>query len=131
GIDPHFAIFDDGDQIETVRKILRDMEIDEKRFPPRSFLSAISAAKSELVSPRQYGLHANGYWQERASAVYSRYQEGLTTNRALDFDDLIAETVRLFIEFPEVLDAYQERFRYILVDEFQDTNLAQYRLVRM
>jgi DNA helicase-2/ATP-dependent DNA helicase PcrA len=131
GVDPRFAIFDDGDQIEVVRRILRDMEIDEKRFPPRSFLSAISAAKSELISVRQYAAHAQGYWQERVSVIYDRYQNTLSDNRALDFDDLIVETVRLFQEAPEVLEAYQDRYRYVLVDEFQDTNVAQYRLVKL
>ncbi|MPZ14417.1 MAG: AAA family ATPase [Chloroflexi bacterium] len=131
GIDPRFAIFDDADQVDLVRRILRDMEIDEKRFPPRSFLSTISAAKCELISPRQYAEHARGPWQERAATIYRRYQETLTDNRALDFDDLIMETVRLFREATEVLEAYQERFHYLLVDEFQDTNTAQYRLVRL
>jgi DNA helicase-2/ATP-dependent DNA helicase PcrA len=130
GVDQHFNIYDDGDQVDLVRRILRDMEIDEKRFTPRSFLSAISASKSELISPRQYAQHAHGPWQERASVIYQRYQDSLTENHALDFDDLIAETVRLFREAPDVLDAHQERFRYIMVDEFQDTNMAQYRLVR-
>jgi DNA helicase II / ATP-dependent DNA helicase PcrA len=130
GIDQHFNIYDDGDQVDLVRRILRDMEIDEKRFTPRSFLSAISASKSELVSPRQYAQYAHGPWQERASVIYQRYQDALVENRALDFDDLIAETVRLFREAPDVLDAHQERFHYIMVDEFQDTNMAQYRLVR-
>ncbi|MBM2810953.1 MAG: uvrD [Chloroflexi bacterium] len=130
-IDPRFVIFDDGDQIDLVKRILKEMEIDDKRSPARSFLSAISAAKSELIGPRQYSEFAQGYWQERVGAVYPRYQEGLTKNRALDFDDLIGETVRLFREAPEILDKYQERFKYIMVDEFQDTNVAQYRLVKL
>jgi DNA helicase-2/ATP-dependent DNA helicase PcrA len=130
GVDPRFTIYDDGDQIDLVRRILRDMEIDEKRFPPRSFLSAISAAKCEMITPRQYLQHANGYWQERVAAIYQRYHDGLAENRGLDFDDLITETVRLLREVPEALAHYQERFKYILVDEFQDTNVAQYQLVR-
>jgi DNA helicase-2/ATP-dependent DNA helicase PcrA len=131
GIDPRFAIFDDGDQIGLIRSILREMEIDEKRFAPRSFLSAISAAKSELIDVDQYSKHAVGFWHERVASIYRRYQELLLTNRALDFDDLILETVRLFTDSPETLAAYQDRFRYILVDEFQDTNIAQYRLVKL
>lgn len=131
GIDPRFAIYDDGDQVDLVRRVLREMEIDEKRFPPRSFLGNISAAKSELISPREYERRAEGYWQERVAAVYHRYQDGLAENHALDFDDLIAETVRLFREAPEVLEAYRNRYRYILVDEFQDTNMAQYQLVKL
>jgi DNA helicase-2/ATP-dependent DNA helicase PcrA len=131
GVDPRFAIYDDADQIELVRRILRDMEIDDKRYSPRSFLSTISAAKSELVTADAYERRANGYWQERVSAVYKRYDDALTLNRALDFDDLIMETVRLFREAPDVLADYQDRFRYVMVDEFQDTNVAQYQLVKL
>ena len=131
GIDPRFAIYDDGDQIEVVRRILRDMEIDDKRYPPRSFLSSISAAKSELITPEEYERRAQGYWQERVAGVYQRYEDALTQNRALDFDDLIMETVRLFREAPDVRAEYEDRFRYIMVDEFQDTNIAQYQLVKL
>ncbi len=130
GVDPRFAIYDDADQIELVRRILRDMEIDDKRYPPRSFLSSISAAKSELVTADAYERRAQGYWQERVAGVYKRYDDALTLNRALDFDDLIMETVRLFREAPDVLAEYQERYRYVMVDEFQDTNIAQYQLVK-
>jgi DNA helicase II / ATP-dependent DNA helicase PcrA len=131
GIDTRFAIFDDGDQVDLVRKILRDMEIDDKRFSARSILSAISASKSELITPEAYSKRAQGFWQELVSNVYRRYAQALTDNHALDFDDLIGETVRLFTEAPEVLERYQDRYQYLMVDEFQDTNVAQYRLVRM
>jgi len=131
GVDPRFAIYDDGDQIGLVRRILQEMEIDEKRFPPRAFLSAISSAKSELIDERSYARSAQGFWQERVLAVFNRYQEALAENHALDFDDLIGETVRLFRERPDVLEKYQDRFLYILVDEFQDTNVAQYQLVKL
>ena len=131
GIDSRFVIFDDGDQVDVVRKILRELEIDEKRFTARSLLSAISAAKSELVTCEQYGRRAQGFWQDLVAQVFRRYQDRLQENRALDFDDLIGETVRLFTDVPEVLDRYQDRFRYLMVDEFQDTNVAQYRLVRL
>jgi len=131
GIDPRFAIYDDGDQIELVRRILRDMGVDDKRYSPRSFLSTISAAKSELITADAYARRADGWWQERTGAVYQRYADALTENHALDFDDLIGETVRLFREAPEVLADYQDRFRYLLVDEFQDTNIAQYQLVKL
>ncbi len=131
GIDTRFAIFDDGDQLDIVRKALRDMEIDDKRFSARSILSAISAAKSELITAEAYNKRAQGLWQEMVATVYRRYQQALLDNHALDFDDLIGETVRLFVEAPEVLERYQDRYRYIMVDEFQDTNVAQYRLVRL
>ncbi len=131
GIDPRFAIYDDTDQIGLIRGVLREMEIDEKRFSPRSFLSAISAAKSELIDVDRYAKRAAGVWHEKVASIYRRYQELLMANRALDFDDLIVETVRLFTDSPETLAAYQDRFRYIMVDEFQDTNIAQYRLIRL
>jgi DNA helicase II / ATP-dependent DNA helicase PcrA len=131
GVDPRFAIYDDGDQMGLVRGILREMEIDEKRFSPRTFLSAISAAKSELIDVDRFSKNATGFWQEKVASIYRRYQELLMNNRALDFDDLIVETVRLFTDSPETLAAYQDRFRFIMVDEFQDTNIAQYRLVRL
>ncbi len=131
GIDPRFAIYDDGDQMGLVRGILREMELDEKRFTPRSFLSAISASKSELIDVDRFSKKATGFWQEKVASVYRRYQELLTSNHALDFDDLIVETVRLFTDAPETLAAYQDRYRFIMVDEFQDTNIAQYRLVRL
>ncbi len=131
GVDPRFAIYDDGDQVGLVRQVLRDLEIDEKRFTPRSFLGSISAAKSELVTAEQYARRADGYWQERVGTVYQRYQDALRENHALDFDDLIVETVRLFRDAPEVLVAHRNRYRYVLVDEFQDTNVAQYQLVKL
>ncbi|MSQ24057.1 MAG: hypothetical protein EXR58_05845 [Chloroflexi bacterium] len=131
GIDPRFNIFDDGDQVDLVRKILRSLEIDERRFSPRSILSSISAAKSELINADEYNRRSQGFWQELVASVYRRYQDRLTENHALDFDDLIGETVRLFHVAPEVLDRYQDRYRYLMVDEFQDTNVAQYRLVRL
>lgn len=131
GIDSRFAIFDDSDQVDLVRKILRELDLDEKRFSARSLLSSISAAKNELITCQEYSRRAQGIWQELVAQVFQRYQERLQENHALDFDDLISETVRLFSDVPETLDRYQDRYRYLMVDEFQDTNVAQYRLVRM
>jgi DNA helicase II / ATP-dependent DNA helicase PcrA len=130
GLDPRFAIFDDADQIDLVKQVLRDLQIDEQRVSARSVLGAISHAKSELVDPDQFSRAAEGRWQETVARVYRRYEELLRRNRALDFDDLLLMTVRLFREAPEVLKRYQERLRYVLVDEFQDTNIAQYEIVK-
>jgi len=131
GLDRRFAILDDADQIELVKRAIRDLEIDEKRFAPRPLLSAISGAKSELISPERYIERAEGLWQQVVGRVFVRYQELLEENHALDFDDLLGKTVALFSTVPEVLERYQDRYPYLMVDEFQDTNVAQYELVRL
>jgi DNA helicase II / ATP-dependent DNA helicase PcrA len=130
GLDSNFVIYDDDDQISVVKRVLKDLDLDEKRYPARPFLNAISAAKSELVGPHQYGEFTNNYWQEVAGRVYRRYQEQLVENHAMDFDDLLMGTVQLFRSVPEALQRYQERYLHLLVDEFQDTNVAQYALVK-
>lgn len=130
GIDSHFVIFDDTDQQTLVKKVLRDLELDEKRYAPRALLSHISKAKSELIGPLQYGEHASSYWEEIVLRVYRAYQEQLALHKALDFDDLIMSTVNLFRQQLDVLLRYQTRYHYLLVDEFQDTNIAQYALLR-
>ncbi|MGE5617637.1 MAG: ATP-dependent helicase [Sphingomonadaceae bacterium] len=131
GVDPSFVIYDDDDQLSLVKSVLKEMELDEKRYPPRPFLNAISSAKSELKDPQQYGEITTSYWQEVAARVYRRYQELLELNRAMDFDDLLMATERLFRSCPEVLEQYQERYLHLLVDEFQDTNVAQYGIVKL
>ena len=131
GVSRNFTIADDDDQESVVRRVLKELELDEKRNPPRLFMSRISAAKSKLISPSEFSIVADNYADEQAAVVYKHYQERLEAANLLDFDDLIARTVYLFREFPNVLDQYQERYRHILVDEFQDTNLAQYALVRL
>jgi DNA helicase-2/ATP-dependent DNA helicase PcrA len=131
GIASDFTIYDDDDQIGLVKRILKELNIDDKQFAPRAILSAISAAKSELRSPKQYAEGASSYVEEVVSRVYRLYQEKLAESHAQDFDDLLMSTVRLFKEAPNVLEKYQERYRHILVDEFQDTNIAQYTIVRL
>lgn len=131
GRDPGFAIYDDNDQIELVKQVLKELEIDEKRTSPRSVLSAISHAKSELIDPETYQRDAQGQWQETIGRAYKRYNDLLERHHALDFDDLLSVTVELFREVPEVLSFYQRRFRYVMVDEFQDTNIAQYEIVKL
>jgi DNA helicase II / ATP-dependent DNA helicase PcrA len=131
GRDPGFAIYDDNDQVDLVKQILKELEIDEKRTSPRGVLSAISHAKSELVDVESFSRDAHGQWQETVARVYRRYNALLERNHALDFDDLLVETVRLFREVPGVLGFYQYRFSHVMVDEFQDTNIAQYEIVKL
>src|SRR5690348_6092357 len=131
GRDPGFAIYDDNDQIDLVKQILRELEIDEKRTSPRSVLSAISHAKSELVDADAYARDAQGDWHTTIARVYRRYNDLLDRHHALDFDDLLGVTAELFKAVPEVLEFYQRRFRYVMVDEFQDTNIAQYEIVKL
>jgi len=129
GLDTHFVIYDEGDQMAAVRKALKDLQIDEKSFPPRPILNAISAAKNELIGAEEFA--ADNYWREIARRVYRRYQAVLAEAKALDFDDLLLLAVRLFREHPDVLDKYQRRYVHVLVDEFQDTNVAQYVLIKL
>ena len=131
GLDPHFVIYDEDDQMNLVKSVLKELELDEKRYPARPFLNAISSAKSELIGPHQYGEFTKTYWQEVAARVYRRYQELLSLNRAMDFDDLLMVAVQLFRNCPETLERYQDRYLHLLVDEFQDTNIAQYALVKL
>jgi DNA helicase-2/ATP-dependent DNA helicase PcrA len=131
GRDPGFAIYDDNDQMDLVKQILKELEIDEKRTSPRSVLSAISHAKSELIDPEAYARDAQGQWHETIARAYRRYIDLLDRHHALDFDDLLGVTVELFRKVPEVLEFYQRRFHYVMVDEFQDTNIAQYEIVKL
>src|SRR5215472_15150342 len=116
GRDPGFAIYDDNDQIDLVKQILREFEIDEKRTSPRSVLSAISHAKSELIDVEAYARDAQGPWHETVARVYRRYNDLLDRHHALDFDDLLSVTVELFKTVPAILEFYQRRFRYVMVD---------------
>jgi DNA helicase-2/ATP-dependent DNA helicase PcrA len=127
GISKGYVIYDDGEQLTAARQALRDLNIDEKLYRPEAMRAAISRAKNELIKPAAF--RANTYWEEVARRIYTRYEEILAANGALDFDDLLARTAYLFNEHPDVLARYQERYRFILVDEFQDTNTAQYALV--
>jgi DNA helicase-2/ATP-dependent DNA helicase PcrA len=129
GIDNRFLIYDQSDQESLVKRALADLNIDDKQFRASSVLSAISSAKSELQGPAD--LRPANYRQEIVSRVYARYQVLLHDNNALDFDDLLFEVVHLFKENPDVLQKYRRRYRSVLVDEFQDTNMAQYEIVRL
>src|SRR5690625_4593387 len=131
GYRSNVTILDSADQLSVVNMCLKEMNMDTKRFDPRALLSAISTQKNELVSAEQYASSASDYYRTNVAEVYQLYQKKLRTNNSLDFDDLIMKTIELFRTEPEVLAYYQQRFQYIHVDEYQDTNHAQYQLCRM
>lgn len=132
GFDTRFTIYDADDQKTLMKEICKRLEIDTKIYKEKSFLGVISSAKDELIGPSEFALHAAGdYVKERQGLVYQEYQKALKRNNALDFDDLIFYTVELLKTDPEVLEYYQERFRYIMVDEYQDTNTAQFQLIHL
>ena len=132
GYDTNFTIYDTDDQKTVMKDICKRLNIDTKMIKERVILGAISSAKDELISPMQYAIDAMGDFQKRKiSDAYTEYQAALKKNNAMDFDDLIVKTVELFKTCPEVLEQYQNRFRYIMVDEYQDTNTAQFELVRL
>ena len=128
GIPRDYAIFDADDQRRLVKQAIRDLNLDDKRYRPRSVHAAISRAKNELIPPEAYS--TGSYYGEVVKRIYERYQALLVANSGLDFDDLLMLTVRLFDRNPDVLARYQEKYRHILVDEFQDTNQAQYVLLQ-
>jgi DNA helicase-2/ATP-dependent DNA helicase PcrA len=128
GYSGDFVIFDTDDQRQVVKQALRDLDLDDKKFKPNRMLSGISAAKNELITPELYA--SADYISEIIRRVYQRYQEILVANNAMDFDDLLVNTVLLFDERPDVLQRYQEKYRHVLVDEFQDTNTVQYAMLR-
>lgn len=131
GLSPNYVIYDEQDQLEAIKEILRIFDINSKNIHPKSVLATISQAKNELISGKMYSEFARGYFQEIVFKVYLAYEELLKKNNALDFDDLLFETVNLFKKNPSVLQKYQETFKYILVDEYQDTNHAQYTLTKL
>ena len=132
GYDNNFTIYDTDDQKNIMKEICKRLEIDTKLYKERTFLSAISSAKDELISPEEFSLRAAGdFALQKQAQVYREYQQVLKKNNALDFDDLIVKCVELLKADSQVLDYYQERFRYIMVDEYQDTNTAQFHLVKL
>lgn len=126
GLSRDFVIYDDGDQESLVKEIMITLQLDPKRYKPRSIMAMISSAKQELVNPDQYKSMAHGPFQEAAAEIYLKYQKQLKAYGAVDFDDLLSLTVKLFQENPYILEKYQDIFRYIFVDEYQDTNTSQY-----
>lgn len=131
GYDRNFTIYDADDQKALMKDVLKQLQIDTKQMKEKAFLSAISSAKDELVGPDAYALTAYDFTSKKIAQVYREYQRRLKENNALDFDDLICKTVELFQAYPEVLAYYRRRFRYIMVDEYQDTNTAQFQLIKL
>ena len=132
GFGTNFTIYDSDDQKTLMKDVCKRLEIDTKMYKEKMFLSAISSAKDELIDPIEFETRAAGDYVKRKQAqVYREYQQALKQNNALDFDDLIMKTVELFKLDKEVLASYQDRFRYIMVDEYQDTNTAQFELIRL
>ncbi|XJZ27643.1 DNA helicase PcrA [Bacillota bacterium Lsc_1132] len=131
GFNRNFTILDTTDQLSVIKGILKDKNIDSKKFDPRALLGSISSAKNELITTDEYAKMAGGYFEQVVSDVYEEYQKRLRKNQALDFDDLIMTTIHLFQRVPEVLEYYQRKFQYIHVDEYQDSNKAQYLLVKL
>ena len=131
GYENGFTIYDTDDQKTLMKQVFKDLRIDPRSFRERNVLAAISSAKNELIGPDAFAKEAVGYAEEKQAECYREYQKRLHKNNALDFDDLIMMTVKLLKACPDVLDYYRNRFRYILVDEYQDTNTAQFRLVEL
>nr|WP_314505935.1 UvrD-helicase domain-containing protein [uncultured Lachnoanaerobaculum sp.] len=129
GFDNNFTIYDSDDQRTLMKKIFKEYDINSKVYKERAVLNAISNCKNELMSPAEYMKAAIDSYEKGLARLYELYQSALKKNNALDFDDLICRSVELFEKCPEVLDYYQNRFRYIMVDEYQDTNTAQFRLI--
>lgn len=130
GFENHFLIYDTNDQIVLMKELMRERHIDEKQVNPRAVLSHISQAKNELIGPESYEGYVHSFFGEKVASLYGPYQAQLALNQALDFDDLLMKTVELFQKVPEILNQYQERYQYISIDEYQDTNHAQYTLVK-
>ena len=132
GFDTNFTIYDTDDQKTLMKDICKLLQIDTKIFRERSLLAAISQAKNELVTPEEFRIQAQGdFSRQKIASVYEEYEKQMRANNALDFDDLLVKAVQLFQSQADVLDYYQERFRYIMVDEYQDTNTVQFELVRL
>jgi DNA helicase II / ATP-dependent DNA helicase PcrA len=125
-----FSIYDEADSVRLLTQVIKDLDLDTKRFPPRTVKATISNAKNELIDFESFGNRGDGFYHEQVSDIYRLYQQRLLEASAMDFDDLLMITVELLGAFPEVARQYQERFRYVHVDEYQDTNRAQYVLVK-
>ena len=131
GLDTNYSIYDADDQAKIIKDSMELAEIDPKRNPPRAILSMISNAKNKMWDSRTFTKNADNYFEEICAQVYHHYEEALTRNNAVDFDDLLMKTVQLLREFPGVRTKYNDRYKYIMVDEFQDTNISQYQLARL
>jgi DNA helicase-2/ATP-dependent DNA helicase PcrA len=131
GYNRNFVIYDAGDSLALIKSCLKELNLDDKHFPPAGVQASISNAKNSLLDYRAFAHQADNFYQQKVAEVYEVYQKRLRLHNAMDFDDLLMLTVRLLEDCPEVLEKYQNKFRYILIDEYQDTNRAQYLLARM
>jgi DNA helicase-2/ATP-dependent DNA helicase PcrA len=129
GIPSAFIIYDQDEQTSLMKRAIQEIGLDNKQFSPSAVLNQVSNAKSQMMNPADYIRHGRSYFEEVVGRAYERYQEMLKTSNALDFDDLLMKTVELFRQHPDILAKYQNRYMFIMVDEFQDTNLVQYELV--
>jgi len=126
-----FVIYDDQDQIDAIREVMKDLNISMKNFHPANILHTISQAKNELISATEYPQYAHGYFQQTVARVYGAYQTLLRNNHAIDFDDILSLTVYLFQNHDAIKQKYQEKYQFIMIDEYQDTNKAQYALTKL
>ncbi len=131
GLNPGFSIYDESDALDAIKQAMAKLNLATQKINPNAVRNTISGAKNEVISEMEYPQYARGYFQETVAKVYIEYQKILRQNWALDFDDLLMETIRLFQSQPPVLSRYQQQFKYILVDEYQDTNAAQYQLIKL
>jgi len=131
GISPNFVIFDESDRQAAIKSVAKQLMIDEKSCPARTLSGLISSAKNELISPAQYAGNVSGPLQKAAAQIFPLYERSLKQNGALDFDDLIAKTVELLTQHQAIRTRWQEQFKYIMIDEYQDTNAAQYKLIKL
>ncbi|MFQ5965626.1 MAG: ATP-dependent helicase [Candidatus Scalinduaceae bacterium] len=131
GYSKQFSIYDSGDQISCIKTVMNELNLDTTNWRPGSVAASISNAKNELLSAEKFSEYRSGYYNNVVSKVYEKYQKFLEANNALDFDDLLFMVVHLFENYPEVLEKYQSKFKYILIDEYQDTNHAQYTITRL
>ena len=130
GLDSSFVIYDEEDQLSLIKQTLEELNLDPKQYAPRALHSAISAAKSRLINPEDYAQQVGSYFEEIVHRVYQSYQQLLSKGQAVDFDDLLMKTVQLFQHHPQILRRYQAKYVHVLVDEFQDTNVVQYMLIK-
>ena len=130
GLGSRFAIYDEDDQLGLIKRTLEELNLDPKQYAPRALRAAISAAKSRLIGPENYAQVVSSYFDEIVQRVYQRYQHLLNQSQAADFDDLLMKTVQLFRDHQGVLNLYQSRYVHVMVDEFQDTNIVQYMLMK-
>ena len=130
-IPKNFTIYDDHDQVDTIKKVLEKLDFSPKQYKPSSVLATISQAKNEMITALEYPQYARGTWQETVARIYLKYQQFLKEYQALDFDDLLLETTRLFQKEKNVLNKYQDQYHWVLIDEYQDTNHTQYLLTKL